>query len=301
MARGAWDTREGKGELALFYRKGLIALPITDNATINDLREVGLRNGEGCGYGGAGGWTERGAGMEIGTWSRMGMRLGIWEQVEVGACKRDNEESVVLSACGPVRACVRECVRTVKQERVDGPIGARRNEVHKVQRGLVGKGEARRWLATRAWMLVGSSGEPCRRMEGRVRASPFPLSHGRSVSKERGEGEARKRARVMVFEIAKRSVGGTGKAIRTWAIAGYYGDVRDVSSIILIAEITGASMAPTTGGSWSTLPTAATEFSATRGHLHPPSPWSCPLSFFITSVKFLPSTNTEAGEEMQQR
>lgn len=42
MARGVWDTREGKGELALFYRKGLIALPITDNATINDLREVGL-------------------------------------------------------------------------------------------------------------------------------------------------------------------------------------------------------------------------------------------------------------------
>lgn len=79
----------------------------------------------------------------------------------------------------------------------------------------------------------------------------------------------------MVFEIAKRSVGGTGKAIRTWAIAGYYGDVRDVSSIILIAEITGASMAPTTGGSWSTLPTAATEFSATRGStstLPPPPP-----------------------------
>lgn len=59
-------------------------------------------------------------------------------------------------------------------------------------------------------------------------------------------GAVRKRARVMVFEIAKRGVGGTGKAIRTWAIAGYYGDVRDVSSIILIAEITGASMAPTT-------------------------------------------------------
>lgn len=55
---------------------------------------------------------------------------------------------------------------------------------------------------------------------------------------------ARKRARVMVFEIAKRNVGGTGKAIRTWAIAGYYGDVRDVSSIILIAEITVASTRP---------------------------------------------------------
>lgn len=27
----------GASELALFYRKGLIALPITDNATINDL------------------------------------------------------------------------------------------------------------------------------------------------------------------------------------------------------------------------------------------------------------------------
>lgn len=39
----------------------------------------------------------------------------------------------------------------------------------------------------------------------------------------------RKRARVMVFEIARRGVGGTGKAIRTWAIAGYYGDVRDQS------------------------------------------------------------------------
>lgn len=54
-----------------------------------------------------------------------------------------------------------------------------------------------------------------------------------------GGGMVRKRARVMVFEIARRGVGGTGKAIRTWAIAGYYGDVRDVSSIILIAEITG--------------------------------------------------------------
>lgn len=43
-------------------------------------------------------------------------------------------------------------------------------------------------------------------------------------------------------EIAKQIEGGTGKAIRTWAIAGYYGDVRDVSSIILIAEITVASM-----------------------------------------------------------
>lgn len=29
----------GASELALFYRKGLIALPITDNATINDLGE----------------------------------------------------------------------------------------------------------------------------------------------------------------------------------------------------------------------------------------------------------------------
>lgn len=61
-------------------------------------------------------------------------------------------------------------MRTVKQERVDGPIGAKRNEVHKVQRGLGGKGEARRWLATRAWMLVGSSGG-----EWKV-ACAFPLS-----------------------------------------------------------------------------------------------------------------------------
>lgn len=56
---------------------------------------------------------------------------------------------------------------------------------------------------------------------------------------------ARKRARVMALEIARQSVGGTGKAIRTWAIARYYVDVRDVSSIILIAEITAASTAPT--------------------------------------------------------
>lgn len=55
---------------------------------------------------------------------------------------------------------------------------------------------------------------------------------------------ARKRARVMVLEIARQSVGGTGKAIRTWAIARYYVDVRDVSSIILIAEITAASTPP---------------------------------------------------------
>lgn len=54
----------------------------------------------------------------------------------------------------------------------------------------------------------------------------------------------RKRARVMALEIARQSVGGTGKAIRTWAIARYYVDVRDVSSIILIAEITAASTAP---------------------------------------------------------
>lgn len=44
VGEGGWTG----GELALFYRKGLIALPITDNATINDLREVGLgRNGMG--------------------------------------------------------------------------------------------------------------------------------------------------------------------------------------------------------------------------------------------------------------
>lgn len=59
---------------------------------------------------------------------------------------------------------------------------------------------------------------------------------------------ARKRARVMALEIARQSVGGTGKAIRTWAIARYYVDVRDVSSIILIAEITAASTAPTALG-----------------------------------------------------
>lgn len=56
---------------------------------------------------------------------------------------------------------------------------------------------------------------------------------------------ARKCARVMAFEIVKQSAGGTGKAIRTCAIAGYYEDVRGVSSIILIAKITAASTVPT--------------------------------------------------------
>lgn len=65
-----------------------------------------------------------------------------------------------------------------------------------------------------------------------------------SLTRDTVEG-ARKRARVMALEIARQSVGGTGKAIRTWAIARYYVDVRDVSSIILIAEITVASTAPT--------------------------------------------------------
>lgn len=45
------------------------------------------------------------------------------------------------------------------------------------------------------------------------------------------------------WEIARHCKSGMGKAIRTWAIAGYYRDVRDVSSIILIAEITVASTA----------------------------------------------------------
>lgn len=65
-----------------------------------------------------------------------------------------------------------------------------------------------------------------------------------SLTQDTVEG-ARKRARVMALEIARQSVGGTGKAIRTWAIARYYVDVRDVSSIILIAKITAASTAPT--------------------------------------------------------
>ena len=96
------DEENGGGGLALFYRKGLIALPITDNATINDLREVGLRMGKGGGIGG----TERGTGMEIGTWSRMGMRLGIWEQVEVGAWKSAHRREITRRA-RVVCACVR--------------------------------------------------------------------------------------------------------------------------------------------------------------------------------------------------
>lgn len=38
--------RRAASELALFYRKGLIALPITDNATINDLEEDKQGGGE---------------------------------------------------------------------------------------------------------------------------------------------------------------------------------------------------------------------------------------------------------------
>lgn len=66
--------------MALFYRKGLIALPITDNATINDLRVVGRGMEEGRkGQEGRGrvDREEGGTGMEIGTWPRMGMRE--WE------------------------------------------------------------------------------------------------------------------------------------------------------------------------------------------------------------------------------
>lgn len=71
-----------------------------------------------------------------------------------------------------------------------------------------------------------------------------PHRNSASLTRDTVEG-TRKRARVMALEIARQSVGGTGKAIRTWAIARYYVDVRDVSSIILIAEITVASTAPT--------------------------------------------------------
>lgn len=74
-----------------------------------------------------------------------------------------------------------------------------------------------------------------------------------SLTRATVEG-ARKRARVMALEIARQSVDGTGKAIRTWAIARYYVDVRDVSSIILIAEITVASTAPTALSFYSSSP-----------------------------------------------
>lgn len=99
--KGRQPSRERASELALFYRKGLIALPITDNATINDLREVGsgtrmgMDTGTGLGTGttglglglglrlglrlgtaaGKGKGRRTGRGMEIGTWSRMGMRM----------------------------------------------------------------------------------------------------------------------------------------------------------------------------------------------------------------------------------
>lgn len=65
---------------------------------------------------------------------------------------------------------------------------------------------------------------------------------GRGKTKERKPwGGGRKRKGYGDREIARQSEDGMGKAIRTWAIAGYYRDVRDVSSIILIAEITVAS------------------------------------------------------------
>lgn len=114
MVDGEGTRKMGGGGLALFYRKGLIALPITDNATINDLREVGLRMGKGGGIGG----TERGTGMEIGTWSRMGMRLGIWEQVEVGAWKSAHRREITRRA-RVVCACVRACVRLSKRGWMD--------------------------------------------------------------------------------------------------------------------------------------------------------------------------------------
>lgn len=112
---GGWTG----GELALFYRKGLIALPITDNATINDLREVGLgRSGEGR-KGQEGGGT--------GTWSRMGMRLGIWEtrmeeeEVVVGARKRETEKQEAKHAYRYIhthtRAFLRRQTRAMWMER----------------------------------------------------------------------------------------------------------------------------------------------------------------------------------------
>lgn len=44
--RNGAARHERASELALFYRKGLIALPITDNATINDLRVEGKGQGD---------------------------------------------------------------------------------------------------------------------------------------------------------------------------------------------------------------------------------------------------------------
>lgn len=63
---------------------------------------------------------------------------GRGRSVEERAQKRDNEES----ARG---LCVGACVRTVKQERVDGLIGAKRD---KVQSTLEGKGDERRFVRT---------------------------------------------------------------------------------------------------------------------------------------------------------
>ena len=83
---------------------------------------------------------------------------------------------------------------------------------------------------------------------------------------------------------------GKGKAIRTWAIPGYYGDVRDVSSIILIAEITVASMAVTT-------PPPSHFLHSSSTHSLPPLnvlrtqqlkvPWpQVRLTFFIPDIRF---------------
>lgn len=86
------------------------------------------------------------------------------------------------------------------------------------------------------------------------------------------EERARASARVMALEIARQSVGGTGKAIRTWAIARYYVDVRDVSSIILIAEITAASTAPTALGPLRLLALPAAPFHRLPAPAPAPSP-----------------------------
>lgn len=60
---------------------------------------------------------------------------------------------------------------------------------------------------------------------------------GRRFAKEARKGYGERE----IGSSARRARARSGKAIRTWAIAGYYGDVRDVSSIILIAKITVAS------------------------------------------------------------
>lgn len=153
---GRESRRKRRGELALFYRKGLIALPITDNATINDLREVG-----------------------VGEWRKGGKdRRG-----EAGKRDRDGDRDVVEngnesweSGCGggggrerwkeAIRAYIRvaRCTTQVKGGKQEEQSARVKGGKRTIRAWTVVQRRAHRAACTRY-----------RRMEGRVRRSPVPL------------------------------------------------------------------------------------------------------------------------------